>query len=262
MREIKGGAIFNPSDFRAYLAGRRGKPESEISVPQDLVLTYDSRIFRSAIAGLSATQLEWYIYGDRMYVGTVGGEKVGIALAMMGAPAAAMNLEELISYGARRVYELGFAGAINATHEPGDVVVLKGAFSDEGTSRHYFREGRHFGSSRALTRQLAGSLREEKVEYVLGEAWTTDAPYRETRARVVRYRRMGASVVNMESSAVLAVAKYRGIEAASAQIVSDIVSEKRWDPAFHRDVVDKRRQEVLAAVFKSIRGEAEGRKTR
>jgi hypothetical protein len=130
--------------------------------------------------------------------------------AEIGAPAAAMNLEELISYGAKRVYELGFAGAIDAALEPGDIVVLKRAFSDEGTSRHYFRRGTWFGSSRNLTRQLEKSLREGGMKYSLGEAWTTEAQYRETREKVARYRRMGARVVNMESSAVFAVSSYRG----------------------------------------------------
>lgn len=69
---------------------------------------------------------------------------------------------------------------------------------------------------------------------------------------MVRYRKMGARVVNMESSAVFAVAKYRGVKAASVQIVSDVVSEKRWDPAFHHEAVNSRRQEVLAAVIHAI----------
>jgi uridine phosphorylase len=110
-----------------------------------------------------------------MYIGALGDRQVGIAHAMIGAPAAAMNLEELISYGARRVYELGFADAIDPALEPGDIVVLKGAFSDEGTSMHYFRGGTWFGSSRNLTRRLEKSLREGGMKYILGEAWTTDA---------------------------------------------------------------------------------------
>jgi hypothetical protein len=48
------------------------------------------------------------------------------------------------------------------------------------------------------------------MKYSLGEAWTTEAPYREIREKVARYRRMGARLVNMESSAVFAASSYRG----------------------------------------------------
>lgn len=138
--------------------------------------------------------------------------------------------------------------------EPGDVVVLRGAISDEGTSRHYFGERLQFGTSTRLTKKLESSLKGENLDYVLGDAWTTDAPYRETVAKMHRFRKMGARIVNMESSAIFAVASYRGTDVASVQIVSDIVSEKQWNPAFHHEVVEKRRNDILAAVLQAIKG--------
>ena len=226
----------------------------EIALPEDIIFTYDSRIFQSAIKQTAAKPVGWYIYSGRSYQGTTGAKSVGVVHALIGSSAAAMNLEELISYGAKRIYELGLAGAIDVTLEPGDVVVLRGAFSDEGTSKHYFRDGPRFGSSRALTTMVAESLRLGNLEYIECDAWTTDAPYRETVEEVARFRRKGAKIVNMESSAIFAVASYRGIDAASVQIVSDVVSEKKWNPAFHRDIVDTRREEVLAAVLRLIKG--------
>ncbi len=255
MPENREDAVFNPWNFRAYLAGRLGKSEAEIGVPADVVFTYDTRIFRTAVAESVATPVDWYIYTDRLYLGKIGDKQVGIVHALLGAPAAAMNLEELISYGAKRIYELGVAGAIDESLEPGDVVVLKGAFSDEGTSKHYFKGKKWFGSSRPLRRRLEMSFRESKVKFALGDAWTIDAPYRETKEKVVRYRKMGAKVVNMESSAIFAIAAYRRVEAASVQIVSDVVSEKRWEPAFHSEIVKKRRGEILAAVLRAIKTE-------
>ena len=58
----------------------------------------------------------------------------------------------------------------------------------------------------------------------------------------------------MESSAIFAIAKHRGVDAGSIQIVSDVVTEKGWTVAFHREIVDKRRGEVLAAVLHSLMG--------
>ena len=252
MRRSGGHPIFNPKDFRSYLANRRGISDTDLRVPEDVVFTYDTGMFSAAIAKTRAKPVEWYPYPGRLYIGKVGDIDVGIVHAMVGAPAAAMNLEELIAYGARRVFEVGLAGAIDTTRKPGDVVVLKGAFSDEGTSKHYHEGETWFRSSNALTKRLRDSLRERTVEHSLGDAWTIDAPYRETREKVARYRKIGAWVVNMESSAVFAVAKYRGVEAASVQIVSDIVSEKEWEPAFHHDVLGSRRRQVVAAVLRVI----------
>jgi len=254
LEKLKGRPIFNPADFRSYLADRKGVKTSEIASPEDIIFTYDSKIFQSAIAQTAASPVGWYIYRDRSYLGAIGGKPVGVIHALIGAAAAAMNLEELISYGAQRIYELGLAGAIDARLEPGDLVVLQGAFSDEGTSKHYFSAGERFRSSRPLTKRVTESLRARNLEYKFGDAWTTDAPYRETVEKMVRFRRKGARVVNMESSAVFAVASYRGIEAASVQIVSDVVSEKKWVPAFHKDLVNARRDEALAAVLQLIKG--------
>jgi uridine phosphorylase len=253
MRERKDRTVFDPSDFHSYLAGRLGKAESEIQVPEDVVFTYDGDTFRTAIAETKSNPVKWYVYHDRLFIGSTGGTEVAIVHAMVGAPAAAMNIEELIAYGARRIFEVGLAGAIDARRKPGDIVILKGAFSDEGTSKHYYEGGNRFPSSPRLTRALRESLRSAGVEHTMGDAWTVDAPYRETVRKLTGYREMGAVVVNMESSAVFAVARYRGIEAASVQVVSDIVSEERWKAAFHHDSVRSGMRKALAAVLHVIR---------
>jgi uridine phosphorylase len=249
--ELRDDVCFNPEDFRAYLAGRLGIPVSQISVPADVLFTYDGRIFGAATSEQTAAPVKWYIYSGRMYTRKAGPREIGVVHAMIGASAAAMNLEELVVYGAKRIYEVGVSGAIDTGLRPGDVVVLNGAFSDEGTSKHYFRGTKCFSPSIRLTGRLEAALRESGIEYVTGKAWTVDAPYRETKKEVARHARKGVSVVNMESSAVFAIAAYRGIEAASVQVVSDVVSEK-WEPAFHTEVVNSRRMEVLGSVLKAM----------
>jgi uridine phosphorylase len=249
--------VFNPQNVRAYLAGRIGKAETKINVPADIVFTYDPRIFGQAITQSKAAPVDWYTYEGRLCLGNIGSKQVGIVHGLLGAAAAVMNLEELIAYGAKRVFELGVSGGIGSALSPGDLVVLKGAFSDEGTSKHYFRGKTWFESSRSLSQRLERSFREENVKFVWGDAWTTDAPYRETKEKVVRYRKIGAQVVNMESSAIFAIAAYRQVEAASVQIVSDIVSEKGWEPSFYSELVKRRRQEVVSAVLQTIKTNSE-----
>lgn len=253
MAKLGGQPVFSPADFRRYLAGRRGVPEAALSVPEDIVFTYQTGIFRTAIERTKASLVDWYIYHDRLYHGTVGDRQVGVVHAMIGASAASMNLEEMIAYGAKRVYEVGRSGAVDKNLRPGKVVVLDGALSDEGTSKHYFKASPRFASSPALTRKLCASLKEMNLDYVDGDAWTVDSPYRETIEKIATFRRKGALVVNMESSAIFAVAKHRGIDATSVQVISDLLSEGRWEPAFHEDVVDSNGLKVLDGVLHAIK---------
>jgi hypothetical protein len=63
--------------------------------------------------------------------------QLGFARLAIGAPAAAIAVEELAAWGVQAVVGVGFAGAIAADLAPGDVVVCAAALRDEGTSRHY-----------------------------------------------------------------------------------------------------------------------------
>ena len=67
---------------------------------------------------------------------------------------------------------------------------------------------------------------------------TTDGVYRETRGKLRKYKSGGVVVVNMETSAIFAVAKYRKVEAASPQIISDILTEKGWLQASQRRKIE------------------------
>jgi purine-nucleoside phosphorylase len=56
----------------------------------------------------------------------------------------------------------------------------------------------------------------------------------------------------METSAILAVAKYRKVEAASAQVISDIVTENEWQPHFRHQSVTENMDVLLGAVLKTL----------
>ncbi|HWG91061.1 MAG TPA: hypothetical protein VNZ52_09470, partial [Candidatus Thermoplasmatota archaeon] len=81
-----------------------------------------------------------------------------------------------------------------------------------------------------------------------GPVWTTDAIYRETPERIRHFRDRGAIAVDMETSALLTVAHYRGIPAAGTHIITDRLGEA-WTPAKGED--------VAAAVERATRWVAE-----
>lgn len=176
-------------------------------------------------------------------------KEIGIIKCWIGASAAVMTFEELIACGARKIIEVGMAGGLQQYLQLGEMIVVNEAIKDEGASSHYFPLESKFESSLRIRKLLIEVLEERKVRYRVGPVWTTDGVYRETRSKFLRFRKEGVLGVNMETSALFAVAKYRNVEIASLQVVSDILSEKGWLPAFsHKSVVDSLKRAIECAV--------------
>ena len=68
------------------------------------------------------------------------------------------------------------------------------------------------------------------LEVAVGATWTTDAPYRETAEEVAYYRGDGVLTVEMEASAVFAVAQARGVHLASAVVLDAVLGELMGAP--------------------------------
>ncbi|MGH9299581.1 MAG: nucleoside phosphorylase, partial [Acidimicrobiales bacterium] len=138
----------------------------------------------------------------------------GTALAFwqagLGAPLSAGFLDEMIDYGCRTVVACGGAGALDANLALGHVVVVSEALRDEGTSFHYLPASRTVSCDPEVVAVLESVLEAGAVPHVTGCSWSTDAIYRETRAKVARRHEEGCLTVEMEASALLAVAQFRG----------------------------------------------------
>lgn len=63
-----------------------------------------------------------------------------------------------------------------------------------------------------------------------GRAWTTDAPYREARTRVDRRVKQDECLaVEMEASALMAVAAFRGVNLICLLYAGDSLAGDSWD---------------------------------
>ena len=139
----------------------------------------------------------------------------------VGAPLAVMMLERLIASGAQEIIILGFCGTLDENSDIGEAVSITDAVSEEGTSKHYFSEKRVFQASKHLRTRIENILREKGLSYVNGRVVSTDAPFRETRIWLDHNRAKGIAFVDMETSAVFALADFYGVRAAALHIVSD-----------------------------------------
>lgn len=157
------------------------------------------------------------------------GVRIGWCYPTMGAPHSVMILEELIALGARRFIAVGGAGVLVPDLVMGHPFVVTSALRDEGTSAHYLVPGAVVEADPVGVRACEEALDEAGVGFAAGRTWTTDAIYRENRAKVERRIAQGCAVVDMEASAIHAVAQYRGVRLGQIVFSADSLVEAEWD---------------------------------
>jgi len=158
------------------------------------------------------------------------GKRVTVMQPGVGAPLAVGVLEELWGRGCDRVIVCGGCGVLDRQIAAGHLLLPTEALRDEGTSYHYLPAARWAEPTSGALRALRAELEARGLAYLNCKTWTTDAFYRETPAKV-SYRREkdGCLAVEMEASALFAVAHFRGIELAQVLYAGDDVSGHEWD---------------------------------
>jgi uridine phosphorylase len=162
------------------------------------------------------------------------GERVAFFQPGVGAPLAALFVEEAIDYGCRALVACGGAGALDVDLALGQPVVVSAAVRDEGTSYHYLAPSRLIAAEPAVVSVIEGALNANAAPFTTGTTWTTDAVYRETREKVALRRAEGCITVEMEAAALLAVARFRGVGLGQILYAGDSLAGEAWD---HRDWV-------------------------
>ncbi|MCW2949752.1 MAG: hypothetical protein JWN41_765 [Thermoleophilia bacterium] len=178
-------------------------------------------------------------FGDTHLLESTNGEIALVSDFGIGAPAAAVMLEDLVALGCRRIVSVGTCGGMAPHLAPGDLVLVDRAVRDEGTSHHYAPADLPALPDSQLTAAIAGELDARDTAHHRTATWTTDAIYRETAAEVRAHVAAGVDVVEMEAAALFVIAEVRAAQVASLLVVSDTIStlDGSWMPEFHGDVV-------------------------
>lgn len=152
---------------------------------------------------------------------------------MVGAPYAAMLLETLAARGVRRAIFIGWCGALSPNLSIGDLLVPGAALVDEGTSVGYGRlREEPVAPDPALSETLRQAVARRGRPPRTGAVWTTDAIYRETPSKIRKFRDRGAAAVEMETSALFTVGRFREVAVAALLVVSDSLADFTWRPGF------------------------------
>ena len=86
-----------------------------------------------------------------------------------------------------------------------------------------------------MTAVLKKSLDRCGCPYAQGKIWTSDGIYRETMDAITERKKTGCIAVDMEYSALLAAAAYRGVKFVQFFYGADCLDNERWQP---RDLTD------------------------
>jgi len=227
-------------------------------VPSDKVLLFlTPRLFKEAtkilqdkkevrFSGALFKSVEGY-YND---------SKVFITLPFWGAPAATAGLETLIAGGGKVFIMVGEAGALSPKLRIGDILIPTWGLREEGTSYHYMPSNIIPKPDVKLAKALYNEVKEvkgrKKIRVLRGGIWSTDAIYRETRDKVAEYSRLGALGVDMEATALMTVATYRGVRLAVAVAISDELYGDQWKAGFKTKKLKKAEKILVEASLKTI----------
>jgi uridine phosphorylase len=187
-----------------------------------------AKVVEERAARLIASQ-RWEDALHPIYEINVDGQRLAFAHPGVGAPMAAGMLEETIPLGCRKFIACGGAGVLDKSIAVGHLVVPAAAVRDEGTSYHYLPPAREVGASPEGVAAIEHVLAQHQIPYLIAKTWTTDAPYRETQAKVQLRRSEGCLTVEMEAAAFFAVAQFRGVTFAQILYGGDDVSGGEWD---------------------------------
>jgi purine-nucleoside phosphorylase len=173
------------------------------------------------------------LYMSRIYYNAAETSIPAVVGPIMGAPYAVMLLEVLRAWGVQKGFFLGWCGSIDQRVRIGDLIVPDGSWIDEGTSTHYGQSAKSaVRPDQKLHDRLQLELKHCSVAFHSGLTWTTDAIFRETRAQISRFQRLGALAVEMELSALLSAAAFYDFPLAALLAVSDELFTYQWQPGF------------------------------
>ncbi len=201
-------------------------------VPQHCVICFFEEVIEHIVANRQARvaiHSRWEDGPHPIYEISHHQRRLAFYHSGVGAPLAAGLLEEAIAYGCHKFIVCGGCGVLETNIAVGHLIVVSGAVRDEGVSYHYLPAGREVRAHVAGVAALKATLDGHGVPYRVGKTWTTDAPYRETPAKIALRKREGCLTVEMEAASLMAVAQFRGVTLGQVLYGGDDLSGGEWD---------------------------------
>jgi len=193
----------------------------------------------------------------RVVNATAHGTDLTICSTGIGAPSAAIAVEELAAVGVETFVRVGTAGALQAGIEIGDMVVATGATKDEGTTRRYEADTVPAVPDYEVLDALVAACEAADEDVHVGPVATDDAFYAETEEYVAEWEAAGVQAVEMEAAAIFSLARRTGLRSgAICTIDGNLVEGTQKGETDDEELPPKARNNVERAIEVALRAAA------
>ena len=234
--------------FGAAILGRERWEEGHVSTlinPEDLIQPHPelppvgvscfSRVtFERLCSALGAVRIEGTEIGNAngdvpIYRAAFAGHPFALFLSPVGAAACVGQYEDLFAAGLRAAVVFGTCGVLDRSIPDCGVILPSSAVRDEGVSYHYAAPSDEIPVNVGTLEAAKNVLNAIGVDYASGKVWTMDAVYRETRGLVEQRKAEGCIAVDMECSALAALAAFRKRTILQFFYAADNLDSETWD---------------------------------
>jgi len=208
-------------------------------VPEVAILVGDSRRLELFAKKLKDSDTDLSHHGFALLVGDYKGIPLSVTAYGMGAPAAAVAIEELAALGAKVIVRTGTVMAVSCPL--GGLVLAEGGVRLEGTSSSYMPIEFPAIPDRELFNAFARSLSTSDVPHYSGLIASLDGLYPNRlggeKVDIALFRKLGVVGIDMETATVYAVSRFLGLKAISLCLASvefdsfDVLAEERRRPS-------------------------------
>jgi uridine phosphorylase len=216
-------AIINPEDMI--------RNKAAVSFPDIVISTFTEGIIDKLFEG-KEREVITYIHAGRVPIYRLNykGKDIAVFVSRVGSPASVAGAEQVIALGARKLIYFGSCGVLDNSIGPNEIVIPTHAIRDEGTSYHYLEQTADIALDVNNLGVLIKILDQLDIPYHKGKTWTIDALFRETEKKFKKRKEQGAIAVEMECSALTAVARFRGVSFIQFLYSADNLDADKWDP--------------------------------
>lgn len=215
-------AVINPDDLISPVEG----------MPKIAVTCFSAETFQRMLESFGGKKIAKTVVANMeipVYKTSYKGMDLALFMSDVGAPACVAALEDIFAMGAEKIVIFGTCGVLDAAIEDCSIIIPDAAVRDEGTSFHYAPPSDEI----AVNTKYIGAFREMLdtigCSYTVGKTWTTDGIYRETKNKIAKRKEMGCVCVDMECSAVAALAQFRGKDVFQFFYAADNLDGENWD---------------------------------
>ena len=200
--------------------------------PAKVLTCYSKKLIERVLEGRNAEiicRLDTEDGGVPVYGFEEEGVRYGLYMSRVGAAACAINLEEVISRGAKTIMMFGSCGVLAEDIPKWGIIVPTAALRDEGVSYHYLPASHEVEFPQETVEVISRSLQQNGEKVRCGKVWTTDAIYRETAEKMRWRKEQGCIAVDMECASALAVCRFRNVRFGQFFYTEDLLTEEAWD---------------------------------